>query len=62
MYDVLYVLTQGEARLVVKAVENRDGVVAWQKLYRYFNRKTLTTALRMHREVMHPEVEKTSPS
>ena len=28
LYDVLFMMTQGEARLVVKGVENRDGVVA----------------------------------
>ena len=58
LYDILYMLTHGEARLVIKAVENRDGIVAWQKISKKFNRKTLTRSLRMHKEVMHPKVEK----
>ena len=58
LYDVLFLLTSGEARLAVKGVESRDGVMAWQKVHKHFSRRTLTTALRLHREAMHPETEK----
>ena len=58
LYDVLFVLTAGEARLVVKGVDRQDGVVAWQRLAKHFNRRTLTTALRLHKEAMHPDMDK----
>ena len=50
--------TEGEAKLMVKAVDTHDGVLAWQKLYRHFNRRTLARILRAHREVMHPKGQK----
>jgi hypothetical protein len=58
LYEVLYLMTENEAKLIVKAVENQDGLVAWQRLHSHFNRRTLARVLRCHREVMHPKTQK----
>ena len=58
MYEVLAMLTDGEAQLIVKAVQQNDGLLAWQKLFRHYNRRTLARTLREHREVMYPKQQK----
>ena len=44
--------------MLVKSAENQDGIAAWQKLSKHFNRRTLARALRAHQKVMHPAAEK----
>ena len=58
LFEVLCLITEGEAKLLVKGVGNQDAVTAWQKLTKHFNRRTLTKALKMHQKVMHPQAEK----
>ena len=38
MYKVLAMLTDGEAQLIVKSAQQNDGLLAWQKLFRHYNR------------------------
>ena len=54
LYQVLILKTEGEAKLMVKAVADSDGVRAWQKLHRHYHRKTFAKAVRDHREVLYP--------
>ena len=55
LYEVLVMTTEGEAKLMVRAVESQDGVAAWHRLYRHYNRRALARVFRAHREVMHPK-------
>ena len=57
LYEVLFLNTEGEAKLIVSGVTDRDGLVAWQKLYKHFNRRTLARILRDHKEAMHPRTQ-----
>ena len=54
LYEVLVVTTEGEARLMVRNIATQDGIQAWHRLYRHYNRRTFARILRMHREAMHP--------
>ena len=38
LYEVLVTITEGEAKLMVKNVLNNDGVLAYHRLYRHYNR------------------------
>jgi hypothetical protein len=58
LYEILVLATEGEAKLMVKTVDTNDGLLAWQKLYGHYNRRTLTRILRAHREVLHPKGQK----
>ena len=55
LYEVLVTITEGEANLMVKNVINNDGVLAYHRLYRHYNRRTLARVLRMTREALHPK-------
>jgi hypothetical protein len=55
LYDTLTVLTEGDAKKMVKGVTVGDGLSAWVQLNINFNRKTLAKTLRVHREAMHPK-------
>jgi hypothetical protein len=54
LYEALVCTTEGEARLMVRNVSTQDGVLAWHRLYRHYNRRTFARVLRMHKEAMHP--------
>ena len=54
LYEVLVMLTEGEAKIMVRNVRNNDGMVAWHQMYKHYNKRTLGRVLRAHREVMHP--------
>ena len=58
LYEILVLATEGEAKLLVKTVDTNDGLLAWQKLYGHYNRRTLTRILTAHREVLHPKGQK----
>ena len=55
LYDTLVLTTDGEAKLMVKASAAGDGIQAWSRLCRHFNKRTVARMLRLHREVMHPK-------
>ena len=48
LYEVLVMITEGEAKIMIRSVPDQDGILAWHQLYRHYNRKTL-------REAMHPK-------
>ena len=50
----LVLSTEGEATMVVKAVENADGFVAYSRLHTKYSRKTVARIMRIHKECMHP--------
>ena len=55
LYEVLVMVTEGEAKLMVKNVINNDGVLAYRRLYRHNNRRTLASVLRMIGEALQPK-------
>ena len=55
LYEVLVMITEGEAKMMIRSVPDQDGILAWHRLYRHYNRKTLARVLRIHREAMHPK-------
>ena len=55
LYEILVISTEGEAKLMVRNVISQDGVQAWHRLYRHYNRRTFARVLRVHKEAMHPK-------
>lgn len=55
LYEVLVMTTEGEAKMMIRNVSDQDGIAAWHRLYRHYNRRTLARVLRIHREAMHPK-------
>ena len=58
LFKVLVATTDGEAKMMVRNVALQDGILAWHRLYRHHNRRTMARALRMHKEAMHPKPAK----
>lgn len=58
LYDILCMLTTGEAKAIIREVPGGDGVMAWQLLTKAYARKTLARTLRRYREVMNPRQSK----
>ena len=58
LYEVLVITTEGEAKLMVRNTPNQDGILAWHRLYRHYNRRTFARILRVHKEAMHPKPAK----
>ena len=54
MFDILYMLTGNEAKLVVRDAPSGDGFAAWQAINRAYARKTLPKSLRAYAEVISP--------
>ena len=54
LYDILCLLTSGEAKSVIREVPGGDGIAAWQALAKSYARRTLARVLRRYREVMNP--------
>ena len=55
LYEVLVITTEGEAKLMVRNSASQDGIQAWHRLYRHYNRRTFARVLRVHKEAMHPK-------
>ena len=55
LYEVLVLTTEGEAKKMIRNISDQDGILAWHRLYRHYNRRTLARVLRIHREAMHPK-------
>jgi hypothetical protein len=55
LYEVLVITTDGEAKLMVRNTPDNDGILAWHRLYRHYNRRTFARILRIHKEAMHPK-------
>jgi uncharacterized membrane protein YgcG len=55
LYEILVITTEGEAKLMVRNTPAQDGILAWHRLYRHYNRRTFARVLRVHKEAMHPK-------
>jgi hypothetical protein len=54
LYDVLCQVCLGEALSVIRVVDDCRGFLAWQKLYRKYNPRTMARAIRLMGEVTSP--------
>ena len=54
LYEILFTLTSGEAKIVIKNAGGGDGFAAWGILTSLYNKKSLGKVLRVYREVMMP--------
>ena len=54
IFQHLVLNTQGEAKMVVKAVESADGFVAYSRLHAKYSWRTLARIMRIHKECMCP--------
>ena len=55
VYEVLVTITEGEVKLMVENVPNNDGVLAYHRLHRHYNQRTLSRVLRKTRDALHPK-------
>jgi hypothetical protein len=55
VYNILSQYCTGEALTLVKAVTTFEGFLAWQKLFRKYNPKTMARAIRLMSEVASPK-------
>jgi hypothetical protein len=55
LYEMLVMMTEGEAKLIVKACIAGDGLEAWSRLQKHYSKRTVARLLRLHREVMYPK-------
>ena len=55
LFEVLCVLTTGDAKAIIKEVQGGDGFAAWQLLTKCYARRTLARTLRRYREAMIPK-------
>ena len=58
IFQHLVLSTEGEAKMVVKAMENADGFVAYSRLHAKYSRRTVARIMRIHKECMYPSQEK----
>ena len=58
LFQILVLKSEGEAKLLIKAVSGEDGLKAWQMLYRHYHRKTFAKSIRDHRDVLYPKMLK----
>ena len=54
IFQHLVLSTEGEAKMVVKAVENADGFEAYSRLHAKYSRRTVARIMRIHKECMYP--------
>ena len=54
LYDILCQFCSGEALMVVRSVEDMEGIKAWQRLHKKYNPKTMARGVRMLTEVIGP--------
>ena len=54
IFQHLVLSTEGEAKMVVKAVENADGFVAYARMHAKYSRRTVARIMRIHKECMYP--------
>ena len=55
LYSYLMAAMTDEALVVVKAVENGDGIEAWAELHKRYNQRTMTRMMRVLTECMYPK-------
>ena len=55
IFQHLVLSTEEEAKMVVKAVENADGFVAYSRLHAKYSRRTVARIMRIHKECTYRE-------
>ena len=55
LYDILNMLCEGEALIVVLGVEEMDGLAAWQKLHELYNPRTMARVMQRLMRVVTPQ-------
>ena len=55
MYNILSQYCTGEALTMVKSVTTFEGFLAWQKIFKKYNPKTMARAIRLMTEVASPK-------
>ena len=55
LYEILVMMTEGEAKMMVKASSAGDGIQAWSRLHKHYNKRTVARLIRLHREIMNPK-------
>ena len=60
LYEVLCLLTTGDAKMLIRNIVGADGIAAWQVLRRTYCRKTLAKSLRKYRHAMNPKQAKST--
>ena len=55
LYQQLVLMTEGEAKMLVKSVVEGDGYKAWGRLHAKYNTRTLARLMRIHKECMYPD-------
>ena len=58
LYCWLELLTTGEARAVVRAEDEGDGIQAWKRIHKQYNRRTISRLMRIQNACMYPKVVK----
>ena len=58
LYEVLCMLTAGDAKTLIRNVAGADGIAAWQLLRRTYCRRTLAKSLRKYRDATNPKQAK----
>ena len=58
LYRAIHMATEDEAKLIVRSVEEGDGLRAWGKLNAKYSQKTLTRMMRLFQECMYPTAAK----
>jgi hypothetical protein len=54
LFEVLCQLTGGQAKSLLRGLDNGDGLKAWRTLHTTYARDTLARTLRLYREVINP--------
>ena len=55
LYDILVNTTKGDALRVVRGTDGRDGFLAWEKLNKRYNPKSMVRGLRLWMQVLSPK-------
>jgi hypothetical protein len=55
LFEILVGLMTGEAKTLIREIQDGDGIKAWQILAKMYSRKTMARSLRMYREVTMPK-------
>ncbi len=56
IFQILVLKTHGEAKVMVKTVDEQDGIRAWQKLRKQYHRRTIAKSIRDHRKTFTPDL------
>ena len=60
LYEVLCMLTTGDAKSLIRNIAEADGIAAWQVLKKTYCRRTLAKSLRKYRDATNPKQAKST--